>query len=293
MHRKKTTVEEHTRVSCWWVSLAHKSRISFHTGVQFLLFHCYHPVGRPKITIRNTTWLLFVMLQPYNKRVPVGLESSVCIHCYSRITVTTFTFTLLPALWSRLNKRKILCMPSLLGLVQIYKQFSHIVNTSLSLLWRATEHVSDLNDLQVCASGKIRALFLVCVLKRTHTTSLKCKCEVVAYCTNLPDSNKSSSCVMGLTAEAETLSELSTLSHQLIVLLTEQKVSLQLVVCLFWDHLNLSHEVTFFQWNRDLFVYAKPVWTSFCSLCLLLSDGRTNSDRGGPASDSDQQPVGY
>lgn len=233
------------------------------------------------------------MLQPYNKRVPVGLESSVCIHCYSRITVTTFTFTLLPALWSRLNKRKILCMPSLLGLVQIYKQFSHIVNTSLSLLWRATEHVSDLNDLQVCASGKIRALFLVCVLKRTHTTSLKCKCEVVAYCINLPDSNKSSSCVMGLTAEAETLSELSTLSHQLIVLLTEQKVSLQLVVCLFWDHLNLSHEVTFFQWNRDLFVYAKPVWTSFCSLCLLLSDGRTNSDRGGPASDSDQQPVGY
>lgn len=157
-------------------------------------------------------------------------------------------------------------MPSLLGLVQIYKQFSHIVNTSLSLLWRATEHVSDLNDLQVCASGKIRALFLVCVLKRTHTTSLKCKCEVVAYCINLPDSNKSSSCVMGLTAEAETLSELSTLSHQLIVLLTEQKVSLQLVVCLFWDHLNLSHEVTFFQWNRDLFVYAKPVWTSFCSL---------------------------
>lgn len=151
-------------------------------------------------------------------------------------------------------------MPSLLGLVQIYKQFSHIVNTSLSLLWRATEHVSDLNDLQVCASGKIRALFLVCVLKRTHTTSLKCKCEVVAYCINLPDSNKSSSCVMEV--EAETLSELSTLSHQLIVLLSEQKVSLQLVVCLFWDHLNLSHEVTFFQWNRDLFVYAKPVWTN-------------------------------
>lgn len=38
---------------------------------------------------------------------------------------------------------------------------------------------------------------------------------------------------MGLTAEAETLSELSTLSHQLIVLLTEQNVSLQLVACLF------------------------------------------------------------
>lgn len=40
---------------------------------------------------------------------------------------------------------------------------------------------------------------------------------------------------MGITAEAEaeTLPELSTLSHQLIVLLTEQKVSLQLVVCLF------------------------------------------------------------
>lgn len=36
---------------------------------------------------------------------------------------------------------------------------------------------------------------------------------------------------MGLTAEAEAVSELSTLSHQLIVLLTEQKVSLQLVVC--------------------------------------------------------------
>lgn len=155
----------------------------------------------------------------------------------------------------------------------------HLVQwlNKLSLLWRAREHVSDLNDLQVCASGKIRALFLVCVLKRTHTTSLKCKCEVVAYCINLPDSNKSSSCVMEV--EAETLSELSTLSHQLIVLLTEQKVSLQLVVCLFWDYLNLSHEVTFFQWNTDLFVYAKPVWTSFCSLCLLLSDGRTNSDR--------------
>lgn len=76
-------------------------------------------------------------------------------------------------------------------------------------------------------------LYFWCVLKRKHTTSLKCKCEVVAYCINLPDSNKSSSCVMGLTAEAETLSELSTLSHQLIVLLTEQKVSLQLVVCLF------------------------------------------------------------
>lgn len=123
------------------------------------------------------------MLQPYNKRVPCLYSLLQQNHCNHN----TFTFTLLPALWSRLNR--LLKERSILSTHHLVQWLN-----KLSLLWRARKHVSDLNDLQVCASGKIRALFLVCVLKRTHTTSLKCKCEVVAYCINLPDSNKSSSC---------------------------------------------------------------------------------------------------